>query len=84
MPGGSESIVSSTVSGASCTQRTQFEMKPPPVGNCLACITEKQAMAFGYVPGKGYPPPKTEWVCKATITYVAERCGSGTSKVSAQ
>ena len=84
VPGGSESIVSSTVSGASCTQRTQFEMKPPPVGNCLACITEKQAMAFGYVPGKGYPPPKTEWVCKATITYVAERCGSGTSKVSAQ
>jgi hypothetical protein len=85
VPGGSESIVSSSVSGASCTQRNQLHMKPPPVGNCLSCITEQQAInMFGYVPGKGYPPAKTEWVCKATVTYVAERCGSGPSKVSAQ
>jgi hypothetical protein len=85
VPGGSESIVSSSVSGASCTQRNQFYMKPPPVGTCLACVDEKLAInLYGYVPGKGYPPPKTEWVCKATVTFVAERCGSGTSKVSAQ
>jgi len=85
VPGGSESIVSSSVSGASCTQRNQLQLKGPPVGNCLACISEQMAInLYGYVPGQGYPPPKTEWVCKATVTFVAERCGSGPSKVSAQ
>lgn len=85
VPGGSESIVSSSVSAASCTQRNQLYIKPPPVGTCLSCVDEKLAInLYGYVPGKGYPPPKTEWVCKATVTYVAERCGSGPSKVSAQ
>ena len=86
VPGGSESIVSSSVSGSSCAQRNQLQLKPPPVGNCLACIDEKMAInLYGYVPGQGYPPPKVEWVCKATVTYTAERCGSGgPSKVSAQ
>ena len=66
-------------------QRNGMYIKPPPVGTCLSCIDEKMAInLYGYVPGQGYPPPKTEWVCKAIMTYVAERCGSGTSKVSAQ
>jgi hypothetical protein len=39
---------------------------------------------FGWVPGSGWPAPKTEYVCKVSVIVVAERCGSGTSKVSSQ
>lgn len=84
--GGSETRTSNSVGPASCSQRNVPDLLGhPPVGNCFACISEKQAVAlFGYIPGKGYPPPRTEWVCTATVTYTAERCGSGSSKVSAQ
>lgn len=83
--GGSETRTSNSVGPASCSQRNMLELKPPPVGKCLACIDEKLAInLYGYVPGKGYPPPRTEWVCTATVTYTAEKCGSGASKVSAQ
>lgn len=84
-PGGSETIVANRVSGASCEQRTEAQiMRPPPVGTCLACISEQQATALGWVKGTGWPPPRVEWVCTATIDYTAERCGSGTSTVTAQ
>jgi hypothetical protein len=83
--GGSESVLSmSLATAANCSERALPSLKPPPVGTCLACITEKQAIAMGYVPGKGWPPPKKEWVCKATVACAAEKCGSGTSAVSAQ
>lgn len=84
-PGGSESILSSSVGGASCIQRNMSEFPKPPVGTCLACISEWMATNyFGWVRGQGYPPPKTEWVCTASVTYTAERCGKGESKVLAQ
>ncbi|MFA9201816.1 MAG: hypothetical protein ACEQR8_11685, partial [Cypionkella sp.] len=68
-----------------CTQQNQLYIKPPPVGTCLSCISEAMATnMYGWVKGKGYPPPKTEWVCKAVVTFTAEKCGSGTSKVSNQ
>lgn len=82
--GGSESVVSMTGGAPSCTQETVLTMKPPPVGKCLACISEALAAQFGWVPGKGYPPPKVEWVCKATVQVTAEKCGTGSAKVSAQ
>ena len=79
--GGSESQVSKSLGAATCKQRNQLALKPPPVGTCLACISEKQAAALGWVKGKGWPAPKTEWVCTAPLTYTAEKCGTGTSKV---
>ncbi|WP_133364682.1 hypothetical protein [Qipengyuania sediminis] len=79
--GGSESQISKSLGAASCQQRNQLALTPPPVGTCLACISEKQAAALGWVKGKGWPPPKTEWVCSAPLTYTAERCGTGASKV---
>ena len=83
--GGSESVISMTGGTPVCTQKTAFEPKLPPVGKCLACITEWQAAEFyGWVRGKGYPPPKVEWICQATVQITAERCGTGTSKVSNQ
>lgn len=79
--GGSESQVSKSLGAATCKQRNQLALTPPPVGTCLACISEKQAVALGWVKGKGWPAPKTEWVCTAPLTYTAEKCGTGTSKV---
>jgi len=83
-PGGSETITSSNVGPASCTQRTVAHITPPPVGNCFACISEQQAVSLGYVRGKGWPAPEVEWVCTATIQFTAQRCGSGSSTVTAQ
>lgn len=82
---GSESVVSMTSGSTNCSQRSLADpMKRPPVGNCLACITENQAIQLGYVPGQGWPAPKTEWVCKAVVQVVAEKCGLGSSAVSSQ
>lgn len=82
---GSESVLSmSLATAANCSERALPSLKPPPIGTCLACITEKQAVALGYVPGKGWPPPQKEWVCKATASCAAEKCGTGTSAVSGQ
>jgi len=84
-PGGSESIVESSVSAPTCSQQKVLYLKPPPVGKCLACISEALATdLYGWVKGQGYPPPATEWVCKATVTFTAERCGNGPSKVRAE
>ena len=83
--GGSETLLSmSQATAANCSERALPSIKPPPVGTCLACITEKQAIALGYVPGKGWPPAKKEWVCKATVSCAAEKCGTGSSTVSGQ
>lgn len=83
--GGSETVLSmSLATAANCSERTLPSMKPPPIGTCLACITQQQAISLGYVPGKGWPPPPKEWVCKATASCAAEKCGSGTGKVSNQ
>lgn len=83
--GGSETVLSmSLATAANCTERALPALKPPPIGTCLSCITEKQAIALGYVPGKGWPPAETEWVCKATVACAAEKCSSGPSKVSGQ
>ncbi len=84
--GGSETVKSMTLGAPSCSQRNVLHIKPPPVGKCLSCIDEKMAInLYGYVPGKGYPSPKTEWICKATAQCVAEKCSSGEgSKVLAQ
>lgn len=83
--GGSESLLSmSMATAANCSERTLPSIKPPPIGTCLACITEKQAVALGYVPGKGWPPASREWVCKATVSCAAEKCGTGSSTVSGQ
>ncbi len=82
---GSESRKSETLGAPNCTQRAAVYMKPPPVGKCLSCITEKMAISmYGYVPGKGYPPPPTEWVCTATVQCVAETCSRGPSRVTNQ
>lgn len=83
--GGSETLLSmSMASAANCSERALPSIKPMPIGTCLACITEKQAIALGYVPGKGWPPAPKEWVCKATVSCAAEKCGSGSSAVSGQ
>jgi hypothetical protein len=83
--GGNESLKSVTVGAPTCTQRAVPSLNAPPVGKCLACIPESLAVAqFGYIPGKGYPPPAQEWVCKATAQCTVELCESGPSKVSSQ
>jgi hypothetical protein len=80
--GGSETVTSKSMGAMTCSQRQGLYLKPPPVGKCLSCISEQMAInMFGYVPGKGYPPPPVEWVCKATTQCVAETCGTGPSRV---
>ncbi len=83
---GSETALSIAAGGgANCSERTVLYIKPPPVGKCLACIEERYAIQlYGYVPGKGYPPPLKEWTCRQAVQCVAEKCGTGTSKVSQQ
>lgn len=84
-PGGSETIVQSVVSAASCSQQKVLQLTPPPVGNCLSCISEKMAASmYGWIKGRGYPPAKSEWVCKAAVSFIAERCASDASKVIGQ
>ena len=81
---GSESLTSMSLgSAANCVQRTLPSIKPPPIGTCLGCITEQQAVSAGYVPGEGWPAPKVEWVCSATAQCAAEKCVQD-SKVSRQ
>jgi hypothetical protein len=83
--GGTETLLSmSMATAANCSEHALPSIKPPPIGTCLSCITEKQAIALGYVPGKGWPPAKKEWVCKATVSCAAEKCGTGSSTVSGQ
>ena len=90
--GGSESVLSmSQATAANCTERTLPSLasvtlngKYPPIGTCLACISETQAASLGWVKGKGWPAPEKEWVCTATVQCAAERCGTGSSAVSAQ
>jgi hypothetical protein len=83
---GSESVVSMTATGApSCSRQSVVDPMPkPPVGDCLACISESQAKLLGYIPGKGWPPPNSEWVCKVAVQVVAEKCSSGPSSVTSQ
>ena len=83
--GGSETVLSmSLATAANCSEHVLPHLNPPPIGSCLACITQQQAVALGYVPGKGWPPPPKEWVCKATASCAAEKCSTGPSTVSGQ
>ncbi len=83
--GGSETVTSVRLaSAANCSERKLPTIKPPPVGTCLGCISEKQAIPLGYVPGQGWPPPPTEWVCTATVACASQKCEGPGSKVSAQ
>lgn len=82
---GSETLISMAAGSSSCVSQVIYEGPRPKVGKCLACITEQQAInLFGYVPGKGYPPPRTEWVCKAQVQCVAQKCASGPVTVAPQ
>ncbi|MCZ8283431.1 MAG: hypothetical protein O9286_14465 [Aquidulcibacter sp.] len=84
--GGSETLTSVRfATAANCSERVVPYLDAPKVGTCLACISEELAIRFGYVPGKGWPPPETEWVCTATLACAAQKCGdSAGSKVSEQ
>jgi hypothetical protein len=72
---GSESVVSMSAGAPTCAQKTVSDpMKPPPIGTCLACITEVQAEALGYIPGQGWPAPLSHWTCSAQANVVIKRC----------
>lgn len=71
-------------SGLSCAQDAAVTLKKPPVGSCLACISEKQAIALGYVPGKGWPKPLATWTCRTTAKCERERCTGAPASATRQ
>jgi hypothetical protein len=68
-----------------CKLNKGYREAYPPVGKCLACITEAQATSLGWVKGKGWPPPEPDyWTCSATAQCSKPLNDCGGAKVSAQ
>ena len=68
-----------------CSPDPVNELPKPPVGDCLACISEKQATSLGWVKGVGWPKREPTWTCKASATCKVEKCDAvGSSAGSRQ
>ena len=68
-----------------CAEQKGLSLPKPPIGDCLACISMQQAVASGYVPGKGWPQPASSWTCNAMASCEAEVCpDKGPSAVTQQ
>ena len=74
-----------STSPPACKRDPVLQMTRPPIGTCLACISEKQAIALGYVPGRGWPKPNESWTCSVSAQCKVEKCtGDGPAAVSRQ
>lgn len=75
-----------SISDITCKDITlkPLENPKPPVGNCLACISEELAAKFyGWKKGVGYPAPvkeKTKWACSVTAKCNVSKCGNKATK----
>ena len=68
-----------------CKSLPPVALPRPPVGDCLACISEKMAKnLYNWDPVSGYPPlPPDQWSCEVTVQCEVRRC-TGNSSASKQ